>query len=143
MNRRGTTFSFPSRFRSSSSLALFFSVMTRSVRRLFISLFLQPRCYLLQDIDLEQGCRVRHSPSRDEGVSYGQGCFVRAGGRGYGEGEGGVRDVVFGFEVEGADFVVADGQAVDDGFGAQAADFEEVLEGGLAVGVAEGVVVGR
>lgn len=40
------------------------------------------------------------------------------------------------------DFVVVDAEAVDYGFGAQAADFYEVLEGGLHVGVAEGVVGG-
>lgn len=39
------------------------------------------------------------------------------------------------------DFLVADTEAVDHGFAAQAADFDEVLEGGLGVGVAEGVVV--
>lgn len=135
------TFSFPSCWFRSSGLALF-SIMAGSMRRLLIPLLLQPWRYLLQDVDLEQGCGIRHSPCRDEGVSDDQGCFVRSGGWGYREGKGGFRDVVFWFQVKGAHFVVADRQAVDDGFGAQPADFEEVLQGGLVVGVAEGVVIG-
>lgn len=41
------------------------------------------------------------------------------------------------------DFVIADAHAVDDGFGAEAGDFDNVLQRGLGVGVAEGVVGGR
>ena len=58
------------------------------------------------------------------------------------EGERGFREEVFCFQVKGADFVVSDSDAADYGFGAQVADFEQVLERGLVVGVAEGVVVG-
>ena len=41
---------------------------------------------------------------------------------GKGEGEGGVGDEVFGEEVEGVDFFGGEGEAVDDGFGAEAGE---------------------
>ena len=40
------------------------------------------------------------------------------------------------------DFVVADAEGVDGGDGAEARDLEDVVEGRLGVGVAEGVVRG-
>lgn len=40
----------------------------------------------------------------------------------------------------GVNFVVVNRQAVDDGFVSEAADFEDELQGGLAVSVSEGVI---
>lgn len=40
------------------------------------------------------------------------------------------------------DFFVADAEGVDDGFGPQAGDLQDVVQRGLVVGVAEGVVGG-
>jgi hypothetical protein len=40
-------------------------------------------------------------------------------------------------------FVVADGEAVDDRFAAEAIYFDEVLHGGLRVRIAKGVGTGR
>lgn len=119
------------------------SALARSMRRVLVPLLLQTRRDLLQDVDLKQRCHVRHAPRRQEGFPHRRGRFVRALGRRDCEGEGGFRDVALWFQVKGAHFVVADAHAVDDGFGAQPADFEQVLEGGLVVGVTETVVVRR
>lgn len=119
------------------------SALARSVRRFLIPLLLQARRNLLQDVDLEQRRDVRHASRRQEGFPHRRGRFVLSLGRRDREGEGGFRDVVLWFQVKGADFVIADAHAVDDGFGAQPADFEQVLEGGLVVGVTETVVVRR
>ena len=70
-------------------------------------------------------------------------CSFCAVGGGDGEGEGGRRQEVFDRSFEGMDFVVTEADAVDDGFGAKAGDFEDVLEGGLGVSVAECIVGGR
>ena len=137
---RGARFPFPSGFRPSGFDL--FSVLARGVRGVLVSLLLQPGRDLLQDVDLEQRRRVRDPARRDEDFPYRRGGVVRSVGGRDREWERGFGDEVFRFEVKGAHFVVSDAQAVDDGFGAEAADFEEVFEGGLAVGVTEGVVVG-
>lgn len=56
----GARFAFSSRLRPSSFEL--FSVLARGVRGVLVSLFLQPRRDLLQDVDLEQGRGVRDSP---------------------------------------------------------------------------------
>ena len=56
------------------------------------------------------------------------------------EREGGLRDKVFYRDFDGVNFVVVNGDAVDDGFVAEAADLEDELERGLGVSVAECVI---
>lgn len=137
---RGRLTSCPS---SAGFRSLLPSALARGVRRFLVPFLLQARRDLLQDVDLEQRRHVRDAPRRQEGLPHRRGRFVRALGRRDREGEGRLGEVVFWFQVKGAHFVVADAHAVDDGFGAQPADFEQVLQGGLVVGVTETVVVRR
>lgn len=56
------------------------------------------------------------------------------------ERERGLGDEVSDRHFNRVNFVVVNPQAVDDGFVSKAADFEDELQGGLAVSVSEGVI---
>lgn len=65
--------------------------------------------------------------------------FDTVSGEGDAQRERGRGDVVFGDDFETGDAFIAEAEAADLGFAAESVDFDDVLEGGLGVGVEEGV----
>lgn len=102
-------------------------VVASGVGGVLVAFFAQTGCEFLHDLDLEQVPQVCQTAFRDEEVldSAGGTGGVIVGGDS--EGEGGFGEEFGGCDVQSVDFVITDAHAVDDGFGAEAGHFDNVL----------------
>lgn len=102
----------------------------------------------LDDVDFEEGGEVGDSAGADESVFERLGSGGSGGGGGGGSGVQCVWEEALGEEVarddvEGRRLVIAETESHDHGFPAETVDFEEELQRGLCMGVAEAVGAGR
>lgn len=110
---------------------------------LLVAFFVDTGDELLDDCCFEEGGEVFDAGLGDEDLLEFAGevgaVFDTGGGEGDAQRERGGGYVVFGDDFEAGDALIAEAEAADLGFAAESVDFNDVLEGGLGVGVEEGV----
>jgi hypothetical protein len=110
---------------------------------ILIAFFVEARDELLDDCCFEEGSEIFDAGLGDEDLFEFAGevvaVFDACGCEGDAQRERGGGDVVFSYDFETGDALVAEAEAADLGFAAESVDFDDVLEGGLGVRVEEGV----
>lgn len=97
------------------------------MRGLLVAIFVQAGGEFLDEVELEQGGEVGDAAGGKEGVLEFLARFGFVGGVEVGEGEGGGGEEFADGDVDAVDLVlVGEGEACDQGFGAEAGDFQEV-----------------